>query len=68
MEKGEGRGYEGVKWLRVSRVRGEEASPSPVGGREGHGGGRGGEEGKGTGVRGRREEGEEKGKDVATMA
>ena len=49
--EGEGRGYEGVEWLRVSRVRGEEAKESTVGGGE-RGGGYGGGGGKGGKVRG----------------
>ena len=64
--EGKGRGYEGVECLRVSRVRGEEAKESTVdGGGEG-GRVRGG--GESTGERRRREEGEEKGRDVATRA
>jgi len=67
--EGEGRGYEGVEWLRVSRVRGEEAKESTVGGGERGGGyGGGGERGESTGERRRREEEEEKGRDVATRA
>ena len=66
--EGKGRGYEGVECLRDSRVRGEEAKESTVGGGErggGYGGGgkggkyrgatekgKGGREGKGRGYEG----------------
>ena len=65
--EGEGRGYEGVEWLRVSRVRGEEAKESTVGGGgeggrvRGGGGERGGKYGGATEEGGGGREGEGRG-------
>ena len=64
--EGEGRGNEGVEWLRVSRVKGEEAKESTIGaggegGRVRGGGGKGGKYGGAREERGGRREGEGRG-------